>query len=174
MIGASGGVRKKGADIPIIPYFHKIITSTSHKSSELTSTRAGAYDGPRSCGWSPADGVYAHAMSMEYLMRPAVITEFQDANVSVGRSAGKQATAFVWSPRYHVHGSCVEGEIEYPAPGRSRGSACSGALFTPYNHFAVVGRGRQYCTVFWMCLCSPSMVRPLRAPYRCNRYGGNN
>lgn len=79
-------------------------------------------------------------MGVEDLVSPAVVAEFENRYMAVRRSAGEQASDFMRSPRNHVNGSGMKGEVEDFRPGAAanRGSGAL-VLFAPDEHFAVVG-----------------------------------
>lgn len=92
-------------------------------------------------------------MGVEDLVGPAVIAELEDANVAVGRGAGKETAALVRGPGDHVDGGCVEGEIEDLGPGAAAGGGCCVlVLLAPDEDLAIVGGGGEDGAEFGVCL----------------------
>jgi hypothetical protein len=89
--------------IPIIPNLDKVVTSTSDKPSLLTRSGIRTYETARRRSWCPAYSVNTHAVSMEHLMGPAIVAEFQHADLTIRRGAGKNAATFMRSPRHNIH-----------------------------------------------------------------------
>lgn len=85
-------------NVLVIPDLQKIVTSASNESPLLTRTRVGANQATRRCSRCPANGVDSHAMGMEDLVSPAVVTEFENTDVTVRRRACKKASALMGSP----------------------------------------------------------------------------
>lgn len=85
-------------NVLVIPDLQKIVTSASNESPLLTRTRVGANQATRGCSRCPANGVDSHAMGMEDLVSPAVVTEFENTDVTVRRRACKKASALMGSP----------------------------------------------------------------------------
>ena len=68
----------------IIPNFYQIVTSTGNEPPLLNRQgRRRTNQTPRRGSRRPTDRVNSHSMRMENLMRPAVITEFEYADISV-------------------------------------------------------------------------------------------
>lgn len=86
------------ANVLVVPDLQEVITPTGDESSLMTSSRVGTDQASRRRCRCPANRVHAHAMRMEDLMRPAVVTELQNANMAVGRCTGKQTATLVWGP----------------------------------------------------------------------------
>lgn len=90
---------------------------------------------------------------MERLVGPGIVPELKDTDVTVGRGAGKETTALVRGPRYHIHRSGVQGEIEDLGPG----AAASGGgrvvrLLAPDQDLAIVRGGGQNRAKLGVCL----------------------
>jgi hypothetical protein len=76
---------------------------------------------------------------MERLVGPGIVPELKDTDVTIGRGAGKETSALVGGPRYHVHRSGVKGEIEDLGPGAATGGGGSVLrLFPPDQDLAIV------------------------------------
>lgn len=131
-------------DILVVPDLDEIVASTSHKSSLLAGSRVGADQAACKGRRSPADRVDAHTVGVEGLVGPSIVPELKDTDVTVGRSTGKEASALVRGPGYHVHRRGVKGEIEDLGPRAAasrRGRVLR--LFPPDQDLAIVGGGGQ-------------------------------
>lgn len=92
-------------------------------------------------------------MRVEDLVRPAVVTELQNANMAVGRCTGKQTATLMRSPRDHVHRCSVQREIKDLCPSATsnrRGRVL--VLLAPDEHLAIVRGGGEDRAEFGMRL----------------------
>lgn len=78
-------------------------------------------------------------------MGPVVVFELKDRDVAIGRSAGENASCFVWCPCNKVDGCGVECYIVDLLPGT--------ILFAPYEDFAVVRGGCEDVAVLGVGPC---------------------
>jgi hypothetical protein len=126
-------------DIPVVPDLDEVVTSTGHKASLLAGTRVGADQAACKGCRSPADRVHTHTVGVEGLVGPGIVPELKDTDMTIGRGAGKETSALVRGPRYHVHRSGVKGEIEDLGPGAAAGGRGSVLrLFPPDQDLAIV------------------------------------
>ena len=73
-------------------------------------------------------------------MRPGVVLELEDGDVSVGGGAREEAACFVGGPGDEVDRRRVQGDVVDFLP--------CGVLLAPDEDFAVVGGGREDVAVF--------------------------
>jgi hypothetical protein len=147
------------SNILVIPDFDKVVTSTGNKAALLTRPGVGADQATGKGGGSPANRVDTHSVGVEGLVSPVVVPELEHTDMTVGRSAGKKASALVGSPRDHVHGGSVEGEIEDLGPGATTGGRGRIlGLFPPDQNLAIVRGGSQNCTELRVSLGDNRMV----------------
>lgn len=132
-------------DLLVIPNLDQVVTSTSHKAALLTGSRVGADQATSEGSGGPADRVDTHSVSVEGLVSPVVVAELENADMAIGGSTGKKASALMRSPRDHVHGGSVQGEIEDLGPSATTGwGGRILRLFTPDENLAIVrGRGQD-------------------------------
>jgi hypothetical protein len=133
-------------NILVVPDLDEVVASTGHKSSLLARSRVGADQAACKGRRSPANRVDAHTVGVERLVGPRIVPELKDADMTIGRSAGKEASALVRGPRYHVHRRGVKGEIEDLGPRAAasrRGRVLQ--LFPPDQDLAIVRGGGQNC-----------------------------
>lgn len=81
---------------------------------------------------------------MEGLVGPVIVTELENTDMAIGGGTGKETTALVRGPRYHVDGSGVEREVEDlgPCAATDGGGGILG-LFPPDQDLAIVRGGCQ-------------------------------
>lgn len=143
-------------DVLVIPDLQSIVTTTGNKSPLLTRSGVGADQTARRCRGCPANRIDTHAMSMEDLVSPVVVTELEDADVAVRRRTGKETSTLMRSPCNHVHGRGVKGEIENLCPSAATSRRCRVlVLLTPDKYLAIVRRRGQDCAEFGVRLGIP-------------------
>jgi hypothetical protein len=92
-------------------------------------------------------------VGVESLVSPGIVPELKNTDVTIGRGAGKETSALVRGPRYHVHRSGVKGEIEDLGPGAATGGRGSVLrLFPPDQDLAIVRGGGQNRAELGVCL----------------------
>lgn len=69
--------------ILVVPDLQQVVASTSDESPLLARSRVGADQAARGGGRCPADRIHTHTVGVENLVSPAVVTEFENANMSV-------------------------------------------------------------------------------------------
>lgn len=129
-----------------LPDLDLAVASTSHQSpcrSSLVGARTNNL--PRCNSGGPGYAVHATAMSLEELMCPVVVLEFQYRDIAVSGCASEQAACLVGCPGDKVDRGSVEGDLVdlLPAVG----------LLAPDEDLAVVRRRREDVAVLWVCPC---------------------
>lgn len=89
--------------VPVVPDLQQIVTSAGDESPLLTRSGIRANQAARGGSRCPADRVHAHAVCVEDLVGPAIVSELENADMPVRRGAGQETATLMRSPRNHIH-----------------------------------------------------------------------